>query len=216
MFVAAMLAMARLRRAARPAFVYLTKLVTDQSFVERDPEVIRWVPLLIFGIFVVRGIAEFVSTYCMNWVGRQVIKRLRREVFAKFLVLPTRFYDANSSGALLSRLTFNIEQVAQASSQVLTTLFKDSADHPRPGRLHVLGQRTAVAVRAGDRAADRAADPHPVQALPPLQHAHPELDGRRHPGGRAGARGAQGRQGLQWRGARRSKASSGSTSRTGG
>ncbi|HRP88377.1 MAG TPA: lipid A export permease/ATP-binding protein MsbA, partial [Gammaproteobacteria bacterium] len=47
------------------------------------------------------------------------------EVFAKFLVLPTRFYDTSSSGALLSRLTFNIEQVAQAASQVLTTLFKD-------------------------------------------------------------------------------------------
>jgi ATP-binding cassette, subfamily B, bacterial MsbA len=50
---------------------------------------------------------------------------MRREVFAKFLVLPTRFYDTSSSGALLSRLTFNIEQVAQAASQVLTTLFKD-------------------------------------------------------------------------------------------
>jgi ATP-binding cassette, subfamily B, bacterial MsbA len=66
-----------------------------------------------------------VSVYSMSWVGRQVIKRMRREVFAKFLVLPTRFYDTNSSGALLSRLTFNIEQVAQAASQVLTTLFKD-------------------------------------------------------------------------------------------
>jgi subfamily B ATP-binding cassette protein MsbA len=61
----------------------------------------------------------------MSWVGRQVIKRMREQVFAKFLALPTRFYDQSSSGALLSRLTFNIEQVAQAASQVLTTLFKD-------------------------------------------------------------------------------------------
>ncbi len=125
MFIAAMIAMA-LYAGSQTAFVYITKVVTNESFVARDPQVIRWVPLLIFGIFLVRGIAEFVSTYCMNWVGRQVIKRLRRDVFAKFLALPTRFYDANSTGALLSRLTFNIEQVAQASSQVLTTLFKDS------------------------------------------------------------------------------------------
>lgn len=124
MFLAAMAAMA-VYAGSQTGFVYLTKLVTDQSFVERDMEFIRWVPLLIFVIFVVRGIADFVSVYCMSWVGRQVIKRLRREVFAKFLVLPARFYDANSSGALLSRLTFNIEQVAQASSQVLTTVFKD-------------------------------------------------------------------------------------------
>jgi ATP-binding cassette, subfamily B, bacterial MsbA len=124
MFAAAMLAMA-VYAASQTGFVYLAKLVTDQSFVERDPDFIRWVPPLLLAVFLVRGLAEFVSEYGMNWVGRQVIKRLRREVFAKFLALPTRFYDASSSGALLSRLTFNIEQVAQASSQVLTILFKD-------------------------------------------------------------------------------------------
>ena len=124
MFVAAMLAMA-VYAASQTGFVYLTKLVTDQSFVERDMDFIRWVPLLILGIFLVRGIADYVAVYSMSWVGRQVIKRMRQEVFAKFLVLPTRFYDTSSSGALLSRLTFNIEQVAQAASQVLTTLFKD-------------------------------------------------------------------------------------------
>jgi ATP-binding cassette, subfamily B, bacterial MsbA len=124
MFLAAMLAMA-VYAASQTGFVYLTKLVTDQSFVERDMDFIRWVPLLILGIFLVRGIADYVAVYSMSWVGRQVIKRMRQEVFAKFLVLPTRFYDTSSSGALLSRLTFNIEQVAQAASQVLTTLFKD-------------------------------------------------------------------------------------------
>lgn len=124
MFVAAMLAMA-VYAASQTGFVYLTKLVTDQSFVARDMDFIRWVPLLILGIFLVRGIADYVAVYSMSWVGRQVIKRMRQEVFAKFLVLPTRFYDTSSSGALLSRLTFNIEQVAQAASQVLTTLFKD-------------------------------------------------------------------------------------------
>lgn len=124
MFVAAMFAMA-VYAASQTGFVYLTKLVTDQSFVARDMEFIRWVPLLILGIFLVRGVADYVAVYSMSWVGRQVIKRMRQEVFAKFLVLPTRFYDTSSSGALLSRLTFNIEQVAQAASQVLTTLFKD-------------------------------------------------------------------------------------------
>ncbi|MFU8821188.1 MAG: ABC transporter transmembrane domain-containing protein, partial [Gammaproteobacteria bacterium] len=124
MFAAAMLAMA-VYAASQTGFVYLAKLVTDQSFVERDSDFIRFVPPLIFAAFIVRGIAEYVSEYGMNWVGRQVIKRMRQEVFAKFLALPTRFYDSSSSGALLSRLTFNIEQVAQASSQVLTVLFKD-------------------------------------------------------------------------------------------
>jgi subfamily B ATP-binding cassette protein MsbA len=124
MFLAAMLAMA-VYAATETGFAALIKPLLDESFVDRDPGFIRWMPLIIVGIFLIRGVANYVSTYCMNWVGRQVIKRMRREVFEKFLVLPTSFYDANSSGALLSRLTFNIEQVAQATSQVLTTLFKD-------------------------------------------------------------------------------------------
>nr|WP_255453963.1 lipid A export permease/ATP-binding protein MsbA [Thioalkalivibrio sp. XN279] len=124
MFAAAILAMA-VYAGSQTAFVYITKLVTDQSFVERDMQFIRWVPFMILGVFFIRGIADYVATYSMSWVGRQVIKRMREEVFAKFLALPTRFYDQSSSGALLSRLTFNIEQVAQAASQVLTTLFKD-------------------------------------------------------------------------------------------
>ena len=124
MFVAAIIAMA-VYAASQTGFVYLTKVVTDQSFVERDMEFIRWVPFMILGIFLVRGAADYVAVYSMSWVGRQVIKHMRRDVFAKFLALPTSFYDTSSSGALLSRLTFNIEQVAQAASQVLTTLFKD-------------------------------------------------------------------------------------------
>jgi ATP-binding cassette, subfamily B, bacterial MsbA len=125
MFIAAVIGMA-IYAASQTAFVYLTKLVTDQSFVDRDMEFIRWMPLLLLLVFAVRGAADFVAEYSMAWVGRQVIKRLRREVFGKFLALPTRFFDSHSSGALLSRLTFNIEQVAQAASQVLTTLFKDA------------------------------------------------------------------------------------------
>ncbi len=112
--------------ATETGFAALIKPLLDESFAEGEPAAfVRWMPLLIVGIFMIRGVANFVSTYCMNWVGRQVIKRLRREVFEKFLALPTRFYDENSSGALLSRLTFNIEQVANSTSQVLTTLFKD-------------------------------------------------------------------------------------------
>jgi subfamily B ATP-binding cassette protein MsbA len=124
MFTAAIIAMV-IYAGSQTGFAYITKLITNQSFVERDMEFIRWMPFMILGIFAVRGVADYVATYSMSWVGRQVIKRMREEVFAKFLALPTRFYDQSSSGALLSRLTFNIEQVAQAASQVLTTLFKD-------------------------------------------------------------------------------------------
>ena len=107
-------------------FAALIKPLLDRSFVERDPEYIKLMPLAILAIFFVRGMASFVSTYYMAGVGRQVIKRLRREVFDHFLQLPTSYYDRNSSGVLLSKLTYNIEQVAQCTSQVITTLVRDA------------------------------------------------------------------------------------------
>ena len=62
-------------------FAAIIKPLLDQSFVERDPDYIRLMPLAILGIFVVRGIASFASTYCMAAVGRRVVKQVRREVF---------------------------------------------------------------------------------------------------------------------------------------
>ncbi len=125
MFVLAMVGMA-IYAATETGFAALIKPLLDESFAEGEPSAfIRWMPLLIVVIFLIRGAANFASTFCMNWVGRQVIKRLRRDVFEKFLVLPARFYDENSTGAMLSKLTFNIEQVANSTSQVLTTMFKD-------------------------------------------------------------------------------------------
>ncbi len=86
----------------------------------------RWLPLGILVLFLVRGIAEFAASYSIGWIGRQVIKQLRAIVFSKFLHLPTRYFDAKSTGALLSTLTFNIEQIADAASSVVTVLIRDS------------------------------------------------------------------------------------------
>lgn len=86
----------------------------------------RWLPLGILVLFLVRGTAEFAASYSIGWIGRQVVKQLRALVFDKFLHLPTRYFDATSTGMLLSRLTFNIEQIADAASNVVTVLIRDS------------------------------------------------------------------------------------------
>ena len=99
------------------AFAALMKPMLDGGFVEQDPKSIAMVPLLIILIFVVRGVAGFVSTYYMAWIGWRVIKTLRGEVFEKYLTLPTSFYDKASSGELISRITFNSQRVADAASR---------------------------------------------------------------------------------------------------
>jgi len=101
--------------------------VLDIEGLDKEQTVIRqWMPLAILGLFVVRGLVAFVSAYLLGWIGRHVIKVLRGQAFAKFLVLPTRYFDAASAGELLSKLTYNVEQVAEATSNVVTVLVRDT------------------------------------------------------------------------------------------
>ena len=108
------------------SFAALMKPLLDGSFVEQDKQAILLVPIIIIVIFIIRGVAGFASSYFMSWIGWSVIKQLRKEVFAKYLSLPTRFYDNASSGELISRITFNSQRVAQAASSTLTIMVRDS------------------------------------------------------------------------------------------
>ncbi len=107
-------------------FAALMKPLLDVSFIERDQDSILFVPVAIIVVFLIRGVAGFVSTWFMAWIAWQVITQLRREVFVKYLSLPTAFYDRASSGELISRITFNSQQVANASSNTLTLIVRDS------------------------------------------------------------------------------------------
>lgn len=111
--------------ATNTGFAALMKPMIDGSFVAKDPKVIQLVPLMIIGLFLARGLANFISVYCMSWVGREVIRELRRAMFAKLLCLPTRFYDKTPSGELLSKFIYDVEQVNQAATNALTNVVKD-------------------------------------------------------------------------------------------
>ncbi|WJW76780.1 lipid A export permease/ATP-binding protein MsbA [Thiohalobacter sp. IOR34] len=107
-------------------FAALMKPMLDESFVARDAAMIRTIPLLLIGLFVFRGLTGFAANYGMNWIGRRVVQVLRGELFDKILHLPTAFLDRVSSGELVSRLIYNVEQVAQASTNAVTILIRDS------------------------------------------------------------------------------------------
>lgn len=127
LFVIAILAMIALAATA-PSFAALFKPLVDGSFIEKDPAVIRAMPFVMMGLFILRGLAGFVSAYCMHWIGRQVIKTLRSQMFSQLLALPARFYDTTSSGRLLSRITYDTEQVANAGTTSVTILIRDSLE----------------------------------------------------------------------------------------
>ena len=102
--------------ATMASFALLAKKFGDGTFTHQDPRTIVWVPLALIGLFILRGLGDFIQTYFMGYVGRQIVSQLRREVFRRILQLPIGYFDRSSSGALLSRLTYNTEQIGQATT----------------------------------------------------------------------------------------------------
>jgi ATP-binding cassette, subfamily B, bacterial MsbA len=83
-------------------------------------------PVLIVLGFPIRGAMDVLTVYGLAWVGRSVIRDLRTEVFAHYLGLPARYFDQGSSGVLISRLTYNTEMVAEAISNAVVIMLRDS------------------------------------------------------------------------------------------
>jgi len=98
----------------------------DGTLVNRDPRTITWVPLALIGLFVVRGLGDFIQTYFMGYVSRRIVNQLRQDVFRHVLSLPLGYFDRNSSATLLSRLTYNSELVGQATTDSVNTLVRSA------------------------------------------------------------------------------------------
>jgi len=129
-FIGAMAAMA-VFAASDTGFALLIKTLTEiieagDSLTEQQQFIKDWLPVGVLALFFTRGIAGFLSAYGMAWIGQRVIKILRQQVFDKYLLLPARFFDTQSGGKLLSKLTYDIEQVAGAASNVLIILVRDT------------------------------------------------------------------------------------------
>ncbi|MBD1556525.1 lipid A ABC transporter ATP-binding protein/permease MsbA [Vibrio sp. S9_S30] len=105
----------------------LLKPLLDEGFGQSDSEFLRTMPIIIIMLMIVRGGSGFVSAYFMSWVSNNVVMRLRRQVFNHFMQMPVSFFDKESTGRLLSRITYDTEQVAGATSQALVNIVRETA-----------------------------------------------------------------------------------------
>lgn len=124
-FSAAVLAMA-IFAASETGLAAMMKPLMDGSFVNKDADTIKFVPLALIGLFLIRGAANFVTSYGLGWVARNVIKQLRTEMFERLITLPASYYDQSTSGQLMSKLLYDVEQVAEAATDAVLTMIRDT------------------------------------------------------------------------------------------
>lgn len=112
--------------ASMVSFAGFAKVFGDGTFENQDPRTIVWLPVALVGLFLLRGIGDFTQTYCMGYVGRRIVKRLRGQVFERLIHLPIAYYDRNSTATLQSRLTFNTEQIGQATTDSVIVFVRET------------------------------------------------------------------------------------------
>jgi subfamily B ATP-binding cassette protein MsbA len=112
--------------ATMSSFSFYAKVLGDGTFVNRDQRTILWLPLALIGLFVLRGLGDFTQTYFMGYVGRRIVSQLRGDVFHRILTLPIGYFDRNASATLLSRLTYNTEQVGQAATDSIVATMRNT------------------------------------------------------------------------------------------
>jgi subfamily B ATP-binding cassette protein MsbA len=111
--------------ACGSAFTLIIKPMLDELFVRKDPGTIFWMPLIILVLFLVRGIATFTADFSMARIARGVVQTLRDQVFRKYLTLPATYFAREPSSAQISRMTYTVEQVANASTDALKIMVLD-------------------------------------------------------------------------------------------
>lgn len=104
----------------------IIQVVVDEVFVTQNREVVLEILLAMLVIIIARSGGTFISEYFMAKAGRGVIKDLRKAMFERLLRMPNSAFDKTSSGELLAMFSYNVEQVAEATTTVITTMVRDS------------------------------------------------------------------------------------------
>ena len=106
---------------------YLLGPFIDSTYVEKNYEEIKWIPVILLIVIIFRGIANFIGTYLIGYIGAYVIKELRQEMFDRVQYFPTSFFDQQATGELLSKFSYDVERVIGAAVKSLRSLVEDTS-----------------------------------------------------------------------------------------
>ncbi|MBK4765396.1 MAG: lipid A ABC transporter ATP-binding protein/permease MsbA [Pantoea sp. Brub] len=106
--------------------ISLLKPLLDYGFNKSEQSAMFWMPIAVITLILLRGITSYISNYCMYWVSGHVVMNMRRKLFNHLMKMPVTFFDKHSTGSLISRITYDSEQIASSSSNTLITLVRES------------------------------------------------------------------------------------------
>ena len=104
----------------------LIKPLMDGNFIERDPNIIKMMPIWLIGIFLISGATNDLTLYELAWISSNVVMNLRSEMFKRLVTLPSNFFDRRNSGQFMSNLLYDVEQMASATTDAILIIIRDS------------------------------------------------------------------------------------------
>jgi subfamily B ATP-binding cassette protein MsbA len=112
--------------ATEPALAAMMKVLLDTGF-SADPAFPLWaVPVFLIGIFTVRGVSTFLTTYMMTWVSTRMLNELRQRMFDRLLDVPLGFYNKTSVGSVINSIMFEVQQIVDMVRVVFVSLIRDT------------------------------------------------------------------------------------------
>jgi subfamily B ATP-binding cassette protein MsbA len=106
-----------------PVFI---KLMLDSIFVSKNYDSIQFIPLILIALFLVRSLTAYISSYGINWIGNNLTVDLQTTIFDKFLMLPTHYYEGETSEDLVSKLTSDVTQITQDGARAVIAFVKST------------------------------------------------------------------------------------------
>jgi subfamily B ATP-binding cassette protein MsbA len=106
-------------------FLALIKKITDEGLVEKSADASILLPIAIVLLMSLRGLAGFISSYSMRWVSRKIVEDLRFDSFKRIMTLPVKFFDNNAAGNIVSKLTYETEQLSTIVTKVALDAIRD-------------------------------------------------------------------------------------------
>jgi ATP-binding cassette, subfamily B, bacterial MsbA len=112
---------------ADTSLIALLQPLLDKGFVENDQHFLMMAPLYILGLVLLRGVTNYGYSFFLSLISTKIVLKIRQKLFNHFVDAPVSYYDQNSTGRLLSRITYDTDQVASSSSDALITIVRESA-----------------------------------------------------------------------------------------